>query len=260
MFNSKFTINKTNYFFSFFIVFNLIILNFANPVVAEKKTNNNQKDNSNYGLPIYRRDGGSRGEQCVVNQENSNSQKNHNLVALIPDRSIGINASASPELFFYVPEIHHPKTLEFVLRNEQDELIYETFLTTKGKGVMSVAIPPKLKSNKLEPEQNYHWYLSMICNSRQRSRDIVVEGWMRQGEVDSAIEQELNTADSVAQAEIYHEQGFWYDALAVLANDNAKQSVAQEKWSELLESVGLEDFADAQFIKTESVESAPSAR
>lgn len=240
MFNSKLKINQNNYFLSLFFVANLIILNFANPAIAEPK------NNSNYGLPIYRRDGGSRTDKCVANNENQN------LVALIPDRSIGINASASPKLFFYVPEVDRPKTVEFVLRNERDELIYETFVTTKGKGVMSVAIPPKFKSNKLEPEQNYHWYLSMICDHNQRSRDMVVEGWMRQEALNVAIEQKLNTANSVAQADIYHEQGFWYDALAVLADENAKQPMVQAKWSELLASVGLEDFADAQFIEPES--------
>ena len=241
MFLPKLIINKNKCFFSLFLISNLIILSCANLARAEKKTN------SNYGLPIHRRDGGSRsdGGNCVVNNEN------HNLVALIPARSVGINGATSPKLFFYIPQVDEPKTLEFVLRNEADELMYETFLTTTGKGIISVEVPADLKSNQLETAQNYHWYLSMICNPKQRSRDIVVEGWMRQGKVTPEIEQQLNAADAVSQAEIYQEQGFWYDALAVLAAENSDRVKEQAKWTELLESIGLEDFADAPFIETD---------
>lgn len=262
MFKRIFLMNKNKYFKYFIgllIISNLIIFNYANSAIAEQKKDSDKKANSNYGLPTHRRDGGSRsnGGNCVADTEN------RNLVALIPDRSIGINASASPKLFFYVPEINQPKTLEFVLRNEQDEFMYEAFLTTAGKGVMSVEIPADLKSNQLETEQNYHWYLSMICHPQQRSRDVVVEGWMRQEEVDLAIKQKLNSTNPIVQAEIYQEQGFWYDALAVLASEqssNAEKPIVKAKWTELLKSIGLSELATAPFIETEMIETSASSK
>jgi len=177
-------------------------------------------------------------------------------MALIPQKSVGVNASASPKLFFYVPEIKNQRTLEFVMRNEEDRLMYEAFLTTEGNGIMSVEVPADVTSNMLEDDQNYHWYLSMICDTEQRSRDIVVEGWMRQEAVDTATQKQLNMASSVEKAEVYQEQGFWFDALSVLAESDSsnEQDMMRQKWSEILSSVGLQDLASEPFIETELVE------
>lgn len=229
----------------------LILASSTTAVKAEKATERNNR--SDYGLPTHRRDGGSRGagDTCVADAQS------RNLIALIPEQTVGINASAVPKLFFYIPKVSRQKTLEFVLRNEQDELMYEAFLTTEGDGIMSVEVPTDVQSNLLKEDQNYHWYLSMICNFKQRSRDIVVEGWMRQSTIDVATKQELNTANSIEQAEFYHDKGFWYDALSVLASNqqsSAETPLVKEKWSELLGSVGLEDLATKPFIESELVE------
>ncbi len=239
------------------LVLNFLLLSFANSAMAEQKEEKVKTVNSDFGLPTHRRDGGSRDsrENCVANAENQN------LMALIPDKTIGINASATPKLFFYVPEVRNQRTLEFVLRNEQDELMYEAFLSTEGDGIMSVEIPGDVSSNLLQNDQNYHWYLSMICDRQQRSRDIVVEGWMRQESIDLATQEQLDVASSTEQAEVYNEQGFWYDALSVLAEsqDSAvDQPMVRQKWSEMLESVGLEELASEPFVETELIESSSS--
>ena len=252
MFNIKTIKNKSTSLLSLLMMLNIILVSLAAPASAEKRTT--QNNSSDYGLPTNRRDGGSRGgnDTCV-------RDSNSSLVALIPEETVGINASASPKLFFYVPKVKEQKTLEFVLRNEQDELIYEAFLTTEGEGVISIDVPADVQASLDQKEQNYHWYLSMICNSKQRSRDIVVEGWMRQSAVDVATKKELDNIDSVAQAELYHEQGFWFDALSVLADNHqseAEQPMIRAKWSELLESVGLEEVAAAPFIQSELLESS----
>ena len=251
MFNFKRTNNKRSNIFSLLVILNIALLSFAIPVRAEEAT---EQNNSDYGLPTHRRDGGSRGgnNSCV-------GDSNSNLVALIPEESVGINSSASPKLFFYVPKVKQQKTLEFVLRDEQDKLMYEAFLTTEGAGIMSVDIPANLQANSRGEDTNYHWYLSMICNSQQRSRDIVVEGWMRQSTIDVATKQELDNADPVVQAQMYHEEGFWFDALSVLANDaqsETEEPMVRAKWSELLESVGLKELATAPFVESEIVESS----
>ncbi len=250
MFNIKDLNKKNTSIFSLLVIINIILVSLAIPVRAEKTTK--QNNSSDYGLPTHRRDGGSRGNNdSCMSDANSSS-----LVALIPEETVGINASASPKLFFYIPKVKAQKTLEFVLRNEQDELMYEAFLTTKGEGIISVDIPADVQANLIERDTDYHWYLSMICNSKQRSRDIVVEGWMRQSAVDVVSQQELDT-NPVAQAELYQEQGYWFDALSVLASDRPfpeEEPMIKAKWSELLASVGLEELAAAPFIESELIE------
>lgn len=251
MFNIKNTNKKSADAFSLIIMLNIVLVTLAIPVRADDTPK--QNDNSDYGLPTHRRDGGSRGgnDSCVSDPAGTN------LVALIPEETVGINASASPKLFFYVPKVKQQKTLEFVLRNEQDELMYEAFLTTKGEGIMSVDIPADVQANLIEEDTNYHWYLSLICNSQQRSRDIVVEGWMRQTTADVVGKEELGSSDPVAQAELYQEQGYWFDALSALASNppsEEEEPIIKAKWSELLESVGLKELATQPFIESELIE------
>ncbi|MBE9042918.1 DUF928 domain-containing protein [Pleurocapsales cyanobacterium LEGE 10410] len=257
MLNIKFISSKSYSFFSLIIVLNFVLLGFADSAIAKQKKGTSKVTNSNYGLPTHRRDGGSRGSgnNCVANAEQQN------LVALIPDQTVGISSSASPQLFFYVPEINSQKTLEFVLRNEQDELLYEADLTTEGKGIISIEVPDSTRSNSSTGDRNYHWYLSIICDQQQRSRDIVVEGWVRQKAIDLATSQQLDSAGIVEKAEIYSNLGFWYDALSVLAQNEAliaEQPMVREKWTELLKSVGLQELASESFIETKPIKNSAS--
>ena len=246
----KYSKMKTNQRISIFLIVNLMLLGLANPATAQKRQSTGKS--GNFGLPTHRRDGGSRGpaESCVANLNNQS------LMALIPQKTVGISASTSPKLFFYVPEVARKKTLEFVLRNESDELMYEAFVSTEGNGIMSIEIPADVNANLLKTDENYHWYLSMICDYEQRSRDIVVEGWLRRENIDVATQKQLDTVSLVEKAEVYRDRGFWFDALSALAESpsltTGEHSVHQ-KWSEMLSSVGLEELASKPFVETELV-------
>jgi Domain of Unknown Function (DUF928) len=247
MLNKTRKLRISNSLIGLLVVLNLVLGNFSQLVRAEET----KETNSNYGIPTHRRDGGSRGssDDCIIN--------NRDLAALIPKNVVASTVSASPKLFFYVPEISKEKTIEFVLRDQQDQLMYEAFVTTRGKGIITLEIPADVKTNLLKAEHNYHWYLSIICDSQQRSRDVVVEGLMHQTVLDSATKKELNSSNTVEKATLYQEKGFWYDALSVLAenlNTPKEQAMVTAKWSELLESVGLgeldsEPFVDSKLIK-----------
>ena len=253
MFLTKFIFNKIGYLTNLLIISSFILGSFSSSVLAEskKKEGQNSVSYANIGMPTHRRDGGSRtgNDNCLASESN--------LVALIPEKTVALTASASPELFFYVPKTTQPKTLEFVLRSEEDELVYESFLQTDGEGIMSVEIPAEVKTNLLKTEANYHWYLSMICNPHQRSRDLVVQGWMGQSEIGSTLKQHLNTADVVAQADLYHKQGLWYDALSTLAEGKKagdQESLVEAKWQEILGSVGLSELANESFIQSKAID------
>ena len=236
--------------FNLLLIFNFVLLGLVSPAIAEKKGKTRTAD---FGLPTHRRDGGSRGfnDSCVADAENQN------LMAIIPEKTVGISASTSPELFFYIPKLENKSTLEFILRNESDDLIYEAFLTTEGDGIMSIEIPADVSSQMLEADQNYHWYLSMICDRLQRSRDIVVEGWMRQETISLDTKEQLTTASLIEKAEVYQEQGLWFDTLSVLTEKTdsiAEKTIMRQKWSEMLASVGLADLAAEPIVETELIE------
>ncbi|MEL6494138.1 MAG: DUF928 domain-containing protein [Cyanobacteria bacterium J06623_7] len=241
---------KTNRIFSLLLLLNLMLLGLINPAIADNRQE--KARSTNFGLPTHRRDGGSRGskDSCVADLE---YQK---LMALIPQKTIGLSASTAPKLFFYVPELENQSTLEFVLRDESDDLMYEAFLTTEGDGIVRIEIPSEISEQMLVTDKNYHWYLSMICDRRERSRDIVVEGWMRQESLDTAVRERLLNATLVEKAEVYQEQGFWFDALSTLAekpNSITEKTMMRQKWSEMLSAIGLAELSAEPMVETELV-------
>lgn len=215
---------------------------------AANKATQDKGEHTSEGLPTHRRDGGSRSQaNCLVSDRD--------LIALIPHHNVGLTASISPQVFFYVPETTEPKTLEFVVRDEDDKLIYETFVTHNGRsGIINLEIPATVRSAS-RSKSNYHWYLSMICDPRQRSKDIVVEGWMKQVAIDSETQKLLTTANPIEQAEIYQRQGIWYDALSVLARSKADNTSSKsgQKWFELLQSVGLPELSSEPLITSQPI-------
>lgn len=259
MFYFKNIVTKISSLFCLSIALHLLIVNFGHQAIAEETNGKAKTVNSDFGLPTHRRDGGSRGNwnHCVANPENQN------LMALIPDDAIASNSTTNPKLFFYVPKTSSQKTLEFVLRDAQDELIYEAFFSTEGDGILSVEVPDRVSSNLLATEGNYHWYLSLICDRHQRSRDLVVEGWLRQESMNPVAQEQINRVGTVQQAEAYHQQGFWYSALSVLAEDPdlfAQQPLLRQKWTEMLGSVGLEELAAEPFVDKELIEASFNAK
>ena len=221
--------------------------------VRKTTVNQNKRDNlqNRSGLPIHRRGGGSRGN-CIASEEN--------LVALVPANTVGITVSNTPELFFYLPETTQPHLIEFVVRNQEDELVYDTMLqTSEQAGIIKIELPPNLQPEKLQTNEDYRWYLSMICNLQKRAHDVVVEGWIRRVEIDVATNKKLQQAKPIEKASLYQQQGIWHDALSVLAEQQktfGSPLGVKAKWTELLENVGLGEFANKPFIEVNNLSSS----
>ena len=196
------------------------------------------------GLPIHRIGGGSRGN-CIV--------PGGQLVALVPEHSVGLTTCITPQLFFSVPETTETHLLELVVRNQQDELVYDTLIdTTERPGIIALQLPEHLSSESLKTNKNYHWYLSIVCNRQNRAHDVVVSGWLRRIEIESNIRQQLQASNLLAQASLYQQQGIWHDALSAVVQAQKMANYrreAQAKWTELLTALGLGELAPQPLIE-----------
>ncbi|MEM9274250.1 MAG: DUF928 domain-containing protein [Cyanobacteria bacterium P01_F01_bin.143] len=212
---------------------------------------NSSTNKTNHGLPNYREAGGSRGT-CIASGDN--------LIALIPENptnNVNVTASISPKLFFYVPETTEQKTIEFVLRDQNDQLVHEVFLQTTGQeGIMNIEIPQDISKSLDQSDSSYHWYLSMICDEQKRARDLVLEGWIGYVELDNSVKQKLENSSPTEQASFYQQEGIWYDALSVVAEDTNQilDPSVTEKWTEMLDSIGLSELSAQPFIDGEIIE------
>ena len=195
------------------------------------------------GFPVHRIGGGSRGNCLAPEGE---------LVALVPKHSVGLTSSTSPQLFFSIPKTQKTHLLELVVRNQQDELIYDTVIaTTERSGIIALQLPEHLASESLQSNKNYHWYLSLICNQQNRAHDLVVSGWLRRIELEPNLRQQLQNSAPLEQAHLYQQQGLWHDALSAVVQAQKTASDRREalaKWTELLTALGLGELAERTLI------------
>lgn len=199
------------------------------------------------GLPGRRVGGGTR-SGCELNAKQ--------LTALAPENNLGLTQAAYPTLFFFVPQTSTPKTVEFVLRDDKNHLVYEkSFIKTGSSGIINVSLPQEKSLPPLNVDKNYRWYLSVICEPKNRAKDIVVSGWIRRVQPDPMFLKKLEqTKTSVDCADLYASAGLWQDALVTLAEPRYTQpndSQLTTSWTKLLQTEKLEALAQEPLLKVE---------
>jgi hypothetical protein len=151
-----------------------------------------------------------------------------------------------PTIFFYIPQTS-ADVLEFSLLDENDNEIYQKNLSpSKAGGIASVNLSTLGGVSPLQVNKKYHWYLSIICNTEDRSADIFVDGWVQRIQSDPALQSELQQASPSDRASLYAVNGIWYDSVAALfetRKSNPNNSALATEWADLLDSVGLSEIA-----------------
>ena len=186
------------------------------------------------GLPGRRVGGGTRGDCNGVGEKQ--------LTALMPKNNLALTVAANPQLFFYLPAIAK-QTVEFVLRDEADNQVYEkTFKSTGTNGIISINLLDSKHSKNLTVGKKYHWYLSVICNPQDRANDISVDGWIQRVEPSLSLTKKLEQAAPLQRLVMYEAANLWQDALTTLAQlryYHPHSVSVKEQWTQLLRSVDL---------------------
>lgn len=205
------------------------------------------------GAPGNRVGGGTRdGHIC------SALEINERLLALVPAVSEqkfshvwGLTVEASPTLWFYLPYLPKDiKTGELQLWDETDreirnyKQIYQgTFTVTDTPGAIALTLPPTVK---LEPDKNYHWYLSLDMNCNGENQSVDVNGWIMRAKLNNNLTLQQQSSER-EQVIFYAQNGIWYNALTQLAQLRRRHPQAENyltDWQKLLKDVDLEEFAN----------------
>ena len=198
------------------------------------------------GFPTGEREGGgARGEarsDCYSEQQTP--------IPLVPRNSAGLTSAASPTLLFYVPQSEQPQALKFVLFNDNDEIVYqETFNADKAR-IVNLSLPGATTAKTLAVGQPYRWYLVKNCNSGYLPK-VVDGGTIRRVQLDQTLESQLSQADPLERVKLYQEANIWYEALRDLAELRCARphsSVVAAKWTELLNSAGLDEVSQESIV------------
>lgn len=171
------------------------------------------------------------------------------LTALIPVNEVGLTVAEYPTLLFYVPQTL--TQAEFVLLEENDDIFYKRNFTVTGPpGIISLSLPTE--ESPLEVGKNYHWYFSIIQNPQDRSKDLVVEGWIKRVEPSPMLVSELEQAAPQTRPAIYAASGIWHETLTSLADlrrSRCKDLTLAADWTELLKSVELDEIAQEPLVQ-----------
>ncbi len=211
------------------------------------------------GLPGRRLGGGTRGPEV------SGYIPQMPLMALVPETNLGVTTAAYPRFLFYLPNAEGIREVEYVLRNEADELVYETMVAvTSSSGIFSIDLASVEGLPPLQLNENYRWYFSIVADDR--AQDISVDGWTRRVDLQTWMEEQALTPDIVDRLEaatplekakiLYKEAHLWHDAALILEElyqANPQDNAIATEWFRLLEAVDLTELNSASTVRISAV-------
>lgn len=132
----------------------------------------------------------------------------HNFLALIPATNLGLTAIAHPTFWLYLSaSLPEDIPFEFVLRDEQQEVVFRTFFQLeKAAGIASFCLPQN--SPPLETGKKYQW--CFLCGKISR------HGWVERVAMKPEILVQLETASLRQRVFLFAKDGLWYETLTEL--------------------------------------------
>ncbi len=201
------------------------------------------------GAPPRTVGAGSRRSSCISSNEGEIL-----LAALMPSNNVGTTIAPNPTIYVYIPELRN-KQAEFILVETQEEkVVYQTtFPLSKSSGIVKLNLPPTVE---LKPGNNYQWYFGVICNPNNREEDERITGWIERNSISPELQMKIEQAQQqpLEQAKLYAKAGIWNEALTILEQLRSKEPTA---WAELLNSVGLGEFAQNPILDCCQVNGSP---
>ncbi|WP_413163464.1 DUF928 domain-containing protein [Capilliphycus salinus ALCB114379] len=180
------------------------------------------------------------------------------ITALIPASTLGRTASEQPTIYYYIPTSLQAVSLKFELLDEQDRTLYEKVLENQDTeaGVIGLDLSEFQDAPSLEVDKNYHWYLTIRCepDTFDPSGDIVIDGWINRVALSPTQLQQLESQPPSERLNLYASEALWYETVNTLAQlrlSNPDDAVIQQRWAELLNSVGLGNIAPQPLLSSE---------
>ncbi len=163
-----------------------------------------------------------------------------NLSVLAPEH-LGLTVSAQPHLYWHVTNsVDVPAEITIVDKRSTDPLLELSVAPPIERGFHVVDLAHH--GVRLEPGVQYEWFVALVVDPKQRSRDIVAGGEIELVSRARGFDGKLAAADGERRASVYAEAGIWYDAVdavSQLVDRRPTDSVHRLHRAALLDQVGL---------------------
>ena len=136
--------------------------------------------------------------------------KDSEALAIMPEDNYGLTVRERPEIFVLLPKTA-AKQVVLSFESQDKEYHQVAFLPVDPNSkIQSFALPQDKLG--LESDRYYQWKLTLVCGNLPHVDDPVLSGWVRRQEADLNTSEIANRA-SIAQAQWYGINGYWYDLL-----------------------------------------------
>jgi Domain of Unknown Function (DUF928) len=185
------------------------------------------------GAPGGRLGGGTRGggDQSLL------------VSAFAPDH-LGLTSHEQPSLYWFLSApTKYPIKFTLIEAKAQKPLVEIPISHAIQPGVQAVRLADY--NVRLKTGVQYQWYVAVVTDPEQRSKDIISGGEIERVDLDPGVRTKLEQAGKSNAAFVYAEEGFWYDALSALADLIATtpgDSIYHKQRAALLSQVGLKEM------------------
>ena len=186
------------------------------------------------GAPATRVGGGTRGA----------AEATFALSVLAPDHT-GYTLREKPTIYWYISKaITSPVELT-VTTQEAIEPLLELILKPPVKeGIHALRLTDH--GVALKPEVEYEWFVTVVTNPDERSKDILAGGSIQRVATSESVRTKLDEVGEAMWPAVYAESGLWYDAvdeISKLIYANPADGGLRAQRASLLAQVGLAQAA-----------------
>lgn len=163
------------------------------------------------------------------------------VLSVLAPESTGLTLQAQPTLYWYSSE--SPSVpLEFTLIDEQAiKPLVEIPVNVTQLGIHALKLHYTLK-----PKVEYQWSIAAVADPNQRAGDTLASGTIQYVQPSATLTTQMNNASPEELPFLYAQNGFWYDAIAVLSERIVARPTERhlrEQRAALLEQAGLKAVA-----------------
>ena len=205
------------------------------------------------GIPNTRVSGGTR---APSNQSCITDPQSPGLTSLFPDDDLGYTTNGYPAFQWYMPS-NNASHVEFnlyeVVGEEEDifQPVYQTtFVPNPEAGIATLQLPQEAGLSPLSPDNYYYWSVDVYCPD-DAAAAMTADGFVERLVLDPTLAVALDNSSGLDRAAIAAENSLWFDATQALTEQLQAQPDDQQvlaSWRTLLESIGLENIADAPLL------------
>jgi hypothetical protein len=190
------------------------------------------------GAPAGRVGGGTRG---------ATERESFALQVLTPDH-IGYTSKDQPCLYWFISKpTAHSVEMTITERNGVQPLFTKVIAGPAKGGIQEFCIANY--GVHLKPEVPYKWFVALVTDKEDRSKDILAGGMIQRIEASKSLQDKLISKESGPRYSVFAEEGFWFDSFEAITKDitgsNSNADLIRQR-TELLKQVGLAEVADTE--------------